>query len=759
MTESPTTALSGRIEEYLKTLGDSLLKLTKTGDDVLYPYQRTVVDYLTNKITGRDGESHYPRGLCALFEAGLGKTRVSAAMAEVREETFVIFFSPKAVHEPFREACAGYYASIGKPDPFLDETTASKFIFVTSNDGRGARRKMAEARELVAARRRARGWTSQPAILCIMDEAHKFAQTVSHQMTYTLFTKETDLRSVNLFNTYKDLMAATDMQFLIMTGTPITGDPFSIVPIFNLARGYMRNEFGDRFTTLPEDYIEFCKYFIDPVSKTVLNRRKFQERIYGLTISYRAPIADRSAIPPIKKQAIRRLVMHGWQKKWYDMCKMREEQYELERSKKSSEVRSRGIPHYISAVLSKGGLYRVMTKQASNFAFPERLQAKPTLRHDRELIGDDTESDERKELLMSQVVPEDLSDDNLLEYSCKFARILRTVTQPIVEKTSTLETHFPQAFFSSFVKGEGIGLFAKCLDARGYYSINEIIKTVQAMPHEATPGVASLVGKAKRKLDVMRETARVLTFLERDKEKYWGKLYAKYTGDEERDVLHLVLSIFNLPENSEGHLIKVLMISPAGAYAHTFRSVSCLHICDCPWNESDTEQLIKRFVRIDSHSYLDVERRGIEIYYYFAIPDRDSTTLGTDEFIYENGKMADIMNKQVMNTIEKTGLLCPAIEKTRGLVSPCFQCIPSIFKIFNENFLYHMSDTPTCIQPIALINVKKIERDGQIYYISTDNGKIYRYSVELADYIVDETIDEEMLRNDFTTRGPKVPSS
>jgi hypothetical protein len=70
-----------------------------------------------------------------------------------------------------------------------------------------------------------------------------------------------------------------------------------------------------------------------------------------------------------------------------------------------------------------------------------------------------------------------------------------------------------------------------------------------------------------------------------------------------------------------------------------------------------------------------------------------------------------------------------------------------------------MSDTPTCIQPIALINVKKIERDGQIYYISTDNGKIYRYSVELADYIVDETIDEEMLRNDFTTRGPKVPSS
>jgi hypothetical protein len=560
----------------------------------------------------------------------------------------------------------------------------------------------------------------------VADEAHKFAETVSHQMTYVKYAGNggngDKKKNVGLFEVYRELMAARDIQLLLMTGTPITSDPFTAVPLFNLARGYMTNEFGDKFTAFPEDYLEFCRFFIDDARRDILNSRKFQERIYGICATYRVPTGeDQTYVPHILRQTIRKVIMRGWQDRYYRLCQLREEQYEADRSKKHRSFAEKR-PHFIEAVLSKSGLYRTFTRLASNFVFPDRLQSRPTLRSDRD---EDSEEDQEKwkTALVEQLTAADLSPETLPDLSCKFAKILETLTKEIVAGSAGDE-HFPQAFYSNFVTGEGIEVFARCLEVRGYFDIS-----------------ADLISKISAEADENDAREQIIREILAPDSKYRGKLFAKFSSKEDARTLSLMKLISNDARNCDGELVKILMLSPASSQGITFKSVTCLHVCDHPWGKSAVDQLIKRFIRIDSHVHIPIERRGCAIYFYFAAL-HDHRDEGTDESIYKTSQTIDKLNRRFISLIDRSSIICEPATPARapsGLVSRCFQCIPAMYKIFNENFLFHMSDKFNCIQPITLRKVRRIDYEGITYFVDLDTSLAYRYVPELADYIAVDT--------------------
>ena len=55
--------------------------------------------------------------------------------------------------------------------------------------------------------------------------------------------------------------------------------------------------------------------------------------------------------------------------------------------------------------------------------------------------------------------------------------------------------------------------------------------------------------------------------------------------------------IFNMSENFKGSIIKIIMISPAGAEGINLKNVRQVHIMEPFWNEVRIEQIIGRAIR------------------------------------------------------------------------------------------------------------------------------------------------------------------
>ena len=106
--------------------------------------------------------------------------------------------------------------------------------------------------------------------------------------------------------------------------------------------------------------------------------------------------------------------------------------------------------------------------------------------------------------------------------------------------------------------------------------------------------------------------------------------YIMITGDGDlspNNVAHVALA--SSPENKDGHLIKVILISDAGSEGIDFKNVRQVHVLEPWYNMNKIEQVIGRAVRNKSHCSLPFVERNVEIYLHTCVMDWKSDTTTT----------------------------------------------------------------------------------------------------------------------------------
>ena len=98
------------------------------------------------------------------------------------------------------------------------------------------------------------------------------------------------------------------------------------------------------------------------------------------------------------------------------------------------------------------------------------------------------------------------------------------------------------------------------------------------------------------------------------------------------------------PLNSNGELVKVILISKAASEGLDFKCIRQIHIMDPWYNMNRIEQIIGRGVRNGSHKTLPFAERNVEIYMHTSQLQDDPNTEAADLYIY---RMAEKKAKQI----------------------------------------------------------------------------------------------------------------
>ena len=130
------------------------------------------------------------------------------------------------------------------------------------------------------------------------------------------------------------------------------------------------------------------------------------------------------------------------------------------------------------------------------------------------------------------------------------------------------------------------------------------------------------------------------------------------------------LSKYNSPENAHGDIIKVILVSSAGAEGISLKNTRQVHIIEPYWNEVRIKQVIGRAVRICSHASLPPAERHVDIYRYFAKTSDGKDTI--DHILYRHAMKKYHFDKSIDYLVKQSALDC-ILNKAQNLdVERCF---------------------------------------------------------------------------------------
>jgi len=130
------------------------------------------------------------------------------------------------------------------------------------------------------------------------------------------------------------------------------------------------------------------------------------------------------------------------------------------------------------------------------------------------------------------------------------------------------------------------------------------------------------------------EPLNVLTMEPRGDGEFKQAQYAMITGDKKLSLNNNnEIRAATNKENTNGELVKVIIISKAGSEGLDFKNIRQVHILEPWYNFNRTEQIIGRGVRNLSHCKLPFKERNVEIYLYGSELD-DSDEEASDLYLY-----------------------------------------------------------------------------------------------------------------------------
>ena len=502
----------------------------------------------------------------------------------------------------------------------------------------------------------------------------------------------------------------------------------------------------DLYNALPDDLAMFRAKFFDK-NNNLINSDLFKRRILGLTSYYRS--ASEQLLPSLNPPIIERIPMNTYQLGIYESARKQERDREKKDAKKRRAAKKKTGDGEIYSTTST---YRIFSRAFCNFVFPIEHK-RPLPLKDEELedildknVGEDlldnaslkelennpdgmVSADDIEQLKQSKKETSDrsygrritsalkflkknesrfLTKAHLIKYSPKFLKMLENIQNP--------DNIGLNLVYSQFRTLEGIGIFKLVLEANGFVEF-----------------------KLKR---------TNITWEIENPENLGQPSFVLYTGTETVEEKEIVRNIFNgtwkgIPSNiaeqlathsennDHGEIIKVFMITAAGAEGISLRNVRYVHITEPYWHPIRIEQVIGRARRICSHHTLPEEERNVSVYIYLMTFNRElldnegemskelkihdlskldkKTPITSDEALYEISNIKEEVNRQLLLSVKEASLDCSIYAHRSQEDLQCF----SFGKIPSSIFSYLPSIDK---QPVRTSKKhKQLDRKKQVW--------------------------------------------
>lgn len=398
------------------------------------------------------------------------------------------------------------------------------------------------------------------------------------------------------------------------------------------------------YQRLPDYEKPFVDTFIDKENLTLKKPEDIvlMGRLSGLISFYKAGKPE--LVAKVTRDELVMVDMSDYQLDYYTGVRTVEiKQEERDRKAKQKTQPKVGVGRYNEVMKSQKGTFKIFSRAACNFVFPERItrpkpgDEKRALEVDLGRVrtpgsegGDDDDviaeadidateveavvevvakkSDPYLEAIQTALInfrklgAEVFSEEGLKMYSPKYQSMLNNM------ETS----RGPILVYSQFKTLEGLGLFSLALEFQKNYIRFNI--EPQANGHWALSPELML----PENLDKKR--------------------YIMYTGDEPAEKRDMLKHIFNanwrkMPaelsaavktlakgaqDNRDGLIAQVFMITQSGAEGISLENVRQVHLMEPYWNYVRLEQVRGRAIRICSHKSLDPAERNVEVFTYIS---------------------------------------------------------------------------------------------------------------------------------------------
>ena len=443
----------------------------------------------------------------------------------------------------------------------------------------------------------------------------------------------------------------------------------------------------DNFSLFPIDNEgeTFYEYFVEVVGDTMKmkNEDLFKRRILGLVSYYKA---SEESIPTRVDREFYKVKMSDYQYQIYEI--LREKERKTEKGSNSAGKGKRK-----KKVQSTKSTFRVFSRQASNFVFPEEIHRPypdPTFVVDVANYGKKDKIGQGRNMQM-MVAEERANEEGEMEddYKERVGEALAGLSQrgevylrpgpqgldKLSPKMKIMLENIQQSpglifVYSNFRTVEGVAIFSRVLDFNGFARYGDTTISDPTIPR-----------------------------------------YAIYSGTEDQDEKTRILKIFTSPDNKLGSRIKIIMATSAGAEGLDLKNIRQIHIMEPYWNQVRIRQVIGRGVRRDSHVDLPPADRNVEVFRYFSAltPLQASKTkekLTTDEHI----EQISLKKQGIIDQLE----LCMKEAAVDCMLNSPF--IKGNYKCYSfpkdaKGFAYMPSLQSDLISSYAKVQVRTVKKD------------------------------------------------
>lgn len=495
----------------------------------------------------------------------------------------------------------------------------------------------------------------------IIEEAHIFISNV-----YSNISSGSGKRAQSIYDyIIQDKKESDGVRVVLLTATPTINNPYELALLFNILRP----------NTFPKSESQFNQLYLSVSSGGLetlnpLRKNNFQRRIIGLVSYYIGATPDFFAK---KNMTYVDVPMSKYQDEIYDYFSKLEDSFS-KKSKNSQtymsytrqscnfvfpamgqglngENRPRPRNFKLSDKIDKGDLdldenekdekyYDVSdyVKQVEKFASSFDAYLTDKLYSDKDkkytLVDDIKKIRENYNYNITDFYNKEKQKSQLFEalYACsaKFLAIIFNI----------LKSAGPVLVYSNYVLMEGLQIFKMYLKYFGFSSFKDT--------NTGTPGFR----------------------------------YMEYHGGIDKEERFSNIQKFNVIENKDGSVCKIIMISPAGAEGLSLMNTRQVHIVEPYWHEVRIKQMVGRAIRLCSHKDLPKNERIVDVFRYKSIRSTPNKKITTDQLIENIARSKEGLIQSFEDAIKEIAIDCE-LYKAHNLLVDDYKC----FK-FDEKSLF-----------------------------------------------------------------------
>ena len=594
--------------------------------------------------------------------------------------------------------------------------------------------------------------------LYIIEEAHNFIRNV-----YSNISSKAGKRAQTVYDyIIQDKKENDGVRVVLLTATPTINKPFELALLFNLLRPNIFPKSEAQFNSI---YVSGTGGFerLNPNKKN-----NFQRRILGLTSYYIGSTPDYFATKKIDYVDI---PMSPYQEDLYNYFEGIEE---------SIAKKSKG----------KSQTYMSYTRQAANFVFPPMAQGmsgenRPRPRNfkvidkidrGKGLEDDKEEKDKEKYYNVQQYV------DTVEKYAVMFDSYLNDFYQKdkkngytLAEDIAKIREKYVYDLTEFAKKEEKRSLL---FDAMYNSSAKFIIIIINVL---RSPGPSLVYSNyvLMEGLQLFKIYLKYFGFsLWKDKDSGVNNFrYIEYHGGIDVETRGKYIKQFNVTENAHGKLIKIIMISPAGAEGLSLMNTRQVHIMEPYWHEVRIEQMIGRAIRLCSHKELPLNERHVDVYRYKSVRyDQVDKKITADQLIENLARSKQGLLQSFEDAVKEAAIDCE-LYKAHNFLKNDYKCFkfdePSLFApqigpaykddiiddFKMDNGLNSINSEVVRIKVIKISAVKILTKDGdkvtysdsEFYWYNPDTQVVYDFNMHFPYGKVGLDDDEVPMKLDANT--------